>query len=228
MKWKKGIHPSDPSNLPTTRQVESDWIISQRDRLLLLMKRTSLAVLGFILLISSGCSGRLSTRTVRQQIAALGESNLVPSDVAVERIVTELGGRLVAETTVKMAFQFERDADGEWRIVAARLGDRQWVDIDLLFEALETLRAEESTVAMQKLATGLGQYRTQNGRFPEIEGNGYLSDLLHPGFMSELIREDAWGVEIRYELRDSSYRLRSSGPDRIVGNGDDVLLDGPL
>ena len=211
----------------TTRQVESDWIISQRDRLLFLMKRASLAVLGVILLISSGCSGRLSTRTVRQQIASLGESNLVPSDVAVERIVTEIGGRLVAETTVKMAFQFEQDADGNWRIVAARLGDRQWVDIDILLEALEAQRAEETTVAMQKLAAGVDEYQAENGVFPKIDANGHLSDVLHPRFMSELIREDAWGVEFRYELQDASYRLRSSGPDGMAGNSDDVLLDGP-
>lgn len=213
--------------MPTTRQVESDWIISQRDRLLFLMKRASLAVLGVILLISSGCSGRLSTRTVRQQIASLGESNLVPSAVAVERIVTEIGGRLVAETTVKMAFQFEQDADGNWRIVAARLGDRQWVDIDILLEALEAQRAEETTVAMQKLAAGVDEYRAENGTLPEIDANGHLSDVLHPRFMAELIREDAWGVEFRYELQDANYRLRSSGPDGIEGNSDDVLLDGP-
>ena len=191
------------------------------------MKRTSLAALVIVVLISLGCSGRLSTRSIRQQIASLGEAELVPSDIVVERIVTEAGERLVAETTIKMVFQFEQDSDGEWRIVAARIGDRQWVDIEMLAEALEAQRTEETAAAMRKLANGLAEYQVRNGALPEIDPAGRLSDVLHPLFMSELIREDAWGAEIQYELLDASYRLRSSGSDRVVGNSDDVVLDGP-
>jgi len=37
---------------------------------------------------------------------------------------------------------------------------------------------------------------------------------------------DAWGTKIRYErLSDSSFRLRSAGPDRIFDNGDDIVKD---
>ncbi len=37
---------------------------------------------------------------------------------------------------------------------------------------------------------------------------------------------DAWGTKIRYErLSDSSFRLRSAGPDRIFDNADDIVKD---
>ena len=37
---------------------------------------------------------------------------------------------------------------------------------------------------------------------------------------------DAWGTKIRYEkLSDSSFRLRSAGPDRVFDNADDIVKD---
>jgi hypothetical protein len=37
---------------------------------------------------------------------------------------------------------------------------------------------------------------------------------------------DAWGHKIRYErLSDSSFRLRSAGPDGVFDNSDDIVKD---
>jgi hypothetical protein len=37
---------------------------------------------------------------------------------------------------------------------------------------------------------------------------------------------DAWGTKVRYEkLSDSSFRLRSAGPDRVFDNADDIVKD---
>ena len=37
---------------------------------------------------------------------------------------------------------------------------------------------------------------------------------------------DAWGRKIRYErLSDSSFRLRSAGPDGVFDNADDIVKD---
>jgi len=37
---------------------------------------------------------------------------------------------------------------------------------------------------------------------------------------------DAWGTKIRYErLSDSSFRLRSAGPDRVFDTSDDIVKD---
>ncbi len=178
------------------------------------------------LIVLAGCSGTLSTRTARQQIASLGGSTLVPSEIEIERIMIETGSRAVAETSVKMAFQFEKDSGGEWRIVSARLGDRQWVDVELLFQALTRQYSDNTSAALEKLAAGVEQYQAQNGSLPQLGTESALADILHPLFMEDLIRQDAWGREIRYERRgDDAYALRSSGPDGVHGSPDDITLD---
>ena len=178
------------------------------------------------LIVLAGCSGTLSTRTARQQIASLGGSTLIPSEIEIERIMIETGSRAVAETSVRMAFQFEKDAGGEWRIVSARLGDRQWVDVNLLLQALERQYSDDTSAALEKLAAGVEQYQVQNGSLPQLALGSALADMLHPLFMVDLIRQDAWGREIQYERRgDDAYVLRSSGPDRVHGSPDDIILD---
>ena len=128
-----------------------------------------------------------------------------------------------------MAFQFERDSTRQWRIVSARLGDRQWVDVDLLLQALETQYSDNTSASLEKLAVGLERYQAQNGSLPQLGTESALADILHPLFMKDLIRQDAWGREIQYEWRgQDAYLLRSSGPDGVHGNADDVLLNRPL
>ena len=51
--------------------------------------------------------------------------------------MAQAGDKAIAETSVKIAFQFEKDNNGDWRIVSARLGDRNWVDVDTLLKVLE-------------------------------------------------------------------------------------------
>ncbi len=173
--------------------------------------------------VLSGCSGRLSQDNVREQIAELGGSSLVPSEIEVQRIVIDSETRAIAETNVKMAFQFEREAGGQWRIAAARLGDRQWVDIETLFAALDRQRSDDTAVALRKLADGISEYREENGSLPDPDSN--LSDTLHPLFMGELIRQDSWGQDIQYEVTgDGGFRLRSTGPDRMPGSSDDIVV----
>ena len=138
----------------------------------------------------------------------------------------ETGSRAVAETSVKMAFQFEKDAGGDWRIVSARLGDRQWVDIDLLLQALASQYSDDTSAALEKLEAGIEQYQAQNGSLPQLGPESALADVLHPLFMVDLIRQDAWGHEIQYERQgDDAYVLRSSGPDGVRGSSDDIILD---
>ncbi len=150
----------------------------------------------------------------------------MPSEIEIERIMIETGSRAVAETSVKMAFQFEKDAGGDWHIVSARLGDRQWVDVDILLEALERQYSDNTSAALEKLAAGVEQYQVQNGSLPRLGTESALADVLHPLFMGDLIRQDAWGREIQYERRsDDAYLLRSPGPDGVHGSSDDIVLD---
>jgi hypothetical protein len=51
-----------------------------------------------------------------------------------------------------------------------------------------------------------------------------LTDVLHPLYMSELIREDGWGAPILYETTPpAGYRLLSLGADGRRGTPDDIV-----
>jgi len=180
-------------------------------------------VLAALVLPLLACTGNLSSRTARQQIAVLGSATFDIDDIQVQRIVTELGDRAIAEANVRLAFQFERDAEGEWTIIAARLGDREWINIDDLFAAIELQNREVTTASLEKLSVGLDQYRRQNSCLPDVGFEGFVSDVLHPLFMTDLIRDDAWGARIRYQAEGENYELRSPGPDGVIGNTDDIV-----
>lgn len=182
--------------------------------------------LSFLAALALGaCTGNLSSRTARQQIAELGDASLVTDDIQIQRIVTELGDRAIAEANVRMAFQFEKGPDDEWVIVSARLGDRQWVDIEELLGAIEAQNAEETHASLEKLAAGLRTYRIRNGSLPVVGDDAYLSDVLHPLFMTDLVRDDAWGGRIVYTAEGDAYELRAPGPDGRTGTADDVVFD---
>jgi hypothetical protein len=193
------------------------------------MSRTSLAIV-FTLLCASGCGGtRLSHSEIRRQIAEVGGSTLVPSSVNISRVVSQSGNRLIAETTVELAVQFERTAeDSPWRIVAVRLGDQNWMSMPELIAALNEGRRRETVTALEKLAGGITAYRQRNnGTVPAAANIVLLTDVLHPQYMTELVRLDAWGNAIQYQAKGAAFELRSFGADEKPGTSDDVLIQGP-
>ncbi|MGZ5513746.1 MAG: hypothetical protein ACXW2O_01370 [Candidatus Aminicenantales bacterium] len=75
-------------------------------------------------------------------------------------------------------------------------------------------------VNLESLSRVILTYASEGGGLPES-----LDALrrFHPTAGS---LPDAWGTKIRYErLSDSSFRLRSAGPDRVFDNGDDIVKD---
>ncbi len=188
------------------------------------MKSLPILALTLVLGVLGACTGNLSPRTARRQIVELGDAALPTDDVQIQRIVTELGGRAIAEAHVRLTFQFERSADGEWTIVAARLGDRNWIDIDSLISAIEARSTDETAAALDSLAAGIDAYATRNGSLPEVSPARPVSDVLHPLFMNEPVRDDAWGGRIGYTADGDGYELRAPGPDGTAGTGDDVVL----
>lgn len=181
-------------------------------------------VAGLASAVLAGCSGTVSSGTVRQQVAELGGANLDPDDIQVQRIVDQLGGRTVAEANVRLTFQFEEGPDGQTEIVAVRLGDRNWLDVTDLLAAIEAGNVGRTQSDIEKLAAGLGAYRDSSGELPALPPGGYISDVLHPGFMRDLVRNDAWGGAIAYDRTESGFELRSPGPDGTAGNTDDIVV----
>ena len=78
--------------------------------------------------------------------------------------------------------------------------------------------------ALQKLSAGITAYRVGTGVLPNATEIVGLTNLLHPLYMMELVRVDAWGRPIHYEVSGTGYRLISFGADGIRGTSDDVVL----
>jgi hypothetical protein len=173
----------------------------------------------------SGCGGsRLSHDVIRKQVADLGTSTLVPSAVAVRRIVSQSGDRAIAETTVDLAFQFERDSDkSPWHITSVRLGDQNWVSVAELIAALNESRKKTTAASLEKLTAGVAAYRQQNGTSPAARDIKALADALHPRYMKDLILDDAWGRPIEVDTTSPTLRFRSVGPDGLSGTPDDIV-----
>ena len=175
---------------------------------------------------ASGCGGgRISHNELRKQIAELGPSTLIPEAIAVRRVVSQSNTRLIAETTVEMAFQFQRDtATSPWYVSSVRLGDQNWVSVPELIAAVNESRRRETVAALRKLDAGVASFRQRNGNFPGGTTVAALGDILHPQYMNELVLADAWGHPIEIASSSPNFRFRSLGADGQRGTADDVLF----
>ena len=178
------------------------------------------------LILPACAADRLSHDEVRQKIAQIGRSSLVPDAVEILRVVSQSDTEAIAESSITLAFQFKRpNAEAEWQVAAVRLGDRDWISLDELLAAINEGRRRSTVEGLRKLDAAIAKYREMNGSIPVAPDIVKLTDVLHPLYITELIREDAWGDPIDYEVMGSVYRLVSRGPDRLRGTSDDIVFD---
>lgn len=189
------------------------------------MNRALQLLVAVFLLLSAGCGGaRLSHDEIRKQIADMGTSTLVPKSIAIRRVVTQSGNRAIAETTVELAFQFQRDSDvSPWYIASVRLGDQNWVSVPELIKALNESRRKQTDESIQKLTAGIAGYRAATGSLPVASTIQALADLLHPRYMSDLVLDDGWGHSFEIESSTPEFRFRSRGPDGRLSTPDDIV-----
>src|SRR5262245_56946397 len=175
------------------------------------MPRLAKTLLLSSLMLSACAADRLSHDEARQKIAQIGRSNLVPDAVEIRRIVSQTETEAIAESSVTLAFQFKRaSANAPWQISAVRLGDRDWVSMNELLAAINDGRRRSTIDGFQKLAAGIAKYREMNGNIPTVPDITQLTDILHPLYMSELIRQDGWGAAIDYQVMGTTFRLISA------------------
>ena len=190
------------------------------------MTRLAKTLLLSSLMLSACASDRLSHDEARQKIAQIGRSNLVPDAVEIRRIISQTDTEAIAESSVTLALQFKRaNLNAQWQISAVRLGDRDWVSMDGLLAAINDGRRRSTIDGLKKLAAGIAKYREMNGSIPMASDITRLTDILHPLYISELIRQDGWGAPIAYQVMGTTYRLVSPGPDGVRGTSDDIVFD---
>jgi len=190
------------------------------------MNRALQLLLLVVSVACSGCGGgRLSHDEIRKQIADLGTSTLVPNSIAIRRVVTQSGNRAIAETTIDLAAQLERDSEtSPWHITSVRLGDQNWISVPELIAVLNESRKKATESSLEKLAAGVTAYRQRNnGSAPAGSDIRALEDVLHPTYMKDLVLDDAWGREIVVETAAPGLRFRSLGPDGQRGTPDDLV-----
>jgi hypothetical protein len=190
------------------------------------MTRSSKILLMSTLILSACAGNRLSHDEARTKIAEISRSNLVPDAIEIRRIVSQTNTEAIAESSVTLAFQFKRpNENAEWRIESVRLGDRDWISLNELLAAINEGRRRTTLEGLQKLAAAIAKYREMNGAIPMASNITGLTDVLHPLYISELIREDGWGDPIAYQVMGTTFRLVSAGADRLPGTADDIVFD---
>jgi hypothetical protein len=191
------------------------------------MHRAFYFLLVACIILCSCAANRLSHNEARRKINEIGRSKLIPDAIEVRRIVSQSENEAIAEATITLAFQFKRaNPSSDWKVEAVRLGDRDWISLDELLNAVNEGRQRTTAKSMQELATGIEKYRTTNGALPNAQDIVALTDILHPNYMTQLVREDGWGNPIIYEVTGgSTFRLISIGPDRRRGTLDDIVVE---
>src|SRR5262249_24600594 len=142
------------------------------------------------------------------------------------RVISQNDVRSIVESTVTMGFRFRRFGKSDWEIEAARLGDRDWVVTTDLFDTLNEGRRRETVAILENLGTGVNKFRSKNGSLPVATGITELTNILHPDYMTDLVRLDGWGQELEYSGSGSTFRLLSRGADGRWGTPDDIAFDG--
>ena len=189
------------------------------------MKRS---VLLAILLLLSACGGRkMNDALARNLIVGMNSNAIHKNDVEIVNVRQISANAAVAETRALVAFKFEND-NKAWRVREIRIGHGQWENIENLEKALTQVKTEETKELMAKVVEAIQKYRDVNQRFPVFKDFIDLSDQISPGFMTPLVRLDAWRVPFEASLSGENIVLRSAGPDGVMGTVDDITLIKPI
>jgi hypothetical protein len=168
--------------------------------------------------------GDLGARLARQKIAqALGLESA--DSVRIKSISEGPGGQAVVEAIIQTAFRMTKDKSGDWAVVEARAGDRQWESIELMRTAIRKEKIERTKADMMALLSALEEFRRDNGSYVEAQSGAQLVDRLAPRYLKKIIRLDAWSREFYYSGSRSSYRLKSAGPDGKLDTEDDIVIE---
>jgi len=173
----------------------------------------------------------LSVRQARCLIAALFEIQL-PSDWVRIKSISGLGIPLASEPSatvvslVRFGVRFRKDRSG-WYTTSFKTGMHDWIRVEDVDRALAAVKAEQARDEMRTLASALAKFRQERGTFVVSDKHPVLIDHLSPRYLGRVIRLDPWGNSYQYAGETDHFTLRSAGPDRKMGTGDDVVFSGP-
>ena len=173
----------------------------------------------------------LTTEKARCLVANLFGVVLPSDDVRIEDIDAfglSIGSESSALVTalVRIDFRLARAA-GAWRVTEFKSGTRNWVNITNLPEAINEVKRSAASEDLSTIAKALGDYRRDRGYFVVSDKESVLIDHLSPRYLTRIIRVDPWHRPYQYEGQQTTYSLRSLGPDGKPNTPDDVVVAGP-
>ena len=180
--------------------------------------------LGFFLLslpLLAGCGKNLDQQ-LKETIRNLDNAQLKKQDVEILD-VQQNGDLAIAEVKIQTAFKLRKQGD-QWHLEEIRLGDRRWEQAEIILQALDNQRVNNTRRQLQEIRQAIEGYRTELGSLPEAEDFNQLIDVLNPRFLKEIIRLDGWSRSFHFErLSAQQYDLRSAGSDGQLRTPDDVV-----
>ncbi len=187
------------------------------------MRRLTRIRLLLTLLVAVSACGKSAEKQIRDTARTLANADLPRQDIEVLD-VRESGGFTIAEIKVKTALKFKKSGD-ELVLEEIRIGDRRWEKAAHLLRAIDEERSQTTHQLLEKIRTAVRAYQEDHGSMPAADDFESLIDLLSPNYLNPPVRLDGWSTPFVYErLPSGTFDLRSAGPDRQMGNADDIVV----
>lgn len=171
----------------------------------------------------------LTTKRARCLVAGLFGVTLPSDDVRI-REVSASGFSLgsadasgLIGALIQLDFRFARERRG-WQVVAAKSGNREWVDVRAIAAAVDQLKRSAANNELALIAQALDSYRRDRGFYVVSDKESVLIDHLSPRYLTPVIRLDPWSRPYQYDGQQTAYSLRSLGPDGKPNTGDDIVV----
>jgi hypothetical protein len=114
-----------------------------------------------------------------------------------------------------------------WQVSELRTGNRDWVKLKPLIDALNEKKATQARSDMETISQALERYRRERGFYVVSDSQAVLIDHLNPRYLAKIIRVDPWSHPYKYDGQRDRFSLHSSGPDGKDLTADDIQLTGP-
>jgi len=128
---------------------------------------------------------------------------------------------------IRVTARLANDGKG-WQVSELRTGNREWVKLQPLMDALNEKKRSQARSEMETMAQALERYRRERGFYVVSDSQAVLIDHLNPHYLSRVIRVDPWNHPYKYEGQRDHFALYSLGPDGKDQTGDDIQLTGPI
>jgi hypothetical protein len=111
-----------------------------------------------------------------------------------------------------------------WQVSELRTGDRDWISLELVTNALNKTKREMALQEMTEIARALERFRSERGTYIVGDQHKVVIDHLSPHYLKRVIRLDPWHQPYSYEGKADRFAFKSFGPDRKEGTPDDIGL----